>query len=195
MANTRRGLLHLYCGDGKGKTTAAVGLATRAVGGGCPVAFAQFLKDEQTGELVSLETLGIPVFRSQKHLGFTFLMDEETKLLCAAEQRLVLAAVAQAAQSAQIAQTMGARGSDSSQNVGPQMLVVLDEALDALDLGFLEEGELRAFIDTMPNGIELVLTGRKAPAWLADQADYHTEFKKHRHPYDQGIPARGAIEF
>jgi cob(I)alamin adenosyltransferase len=188
-----KGLLHLYSGDGKGKTTAAVGLALRAVGNACPVVFAQFLKDGPTGELASFEALSIPVFRSRKHLGFTFHMDDETKALCAVEQRLILADVARAVMVLQ----------DGSEDEGfaaifdldPQVLVVLDEALDALDLGFLDEDELRVFIDNLPAGTELVLTGRQAPAWLINRAGYHTEFKNHKHPYAQGTPARKSIEF
>ncbi|MDR1185575.1 MAG: cob(I)yrinic acid a,c-diamide adenosyltransferase [Coriobacteriales bacterium] len=180
------GLLHLYTGSGKGKTTAAVGLAVRAAGTGCPVIFAQFLKDGPSGELVSLEALGIPILRSQERLGFTFLMNDEKRALCTSEQRLILAAVAK---------TLASIEGKKTDGCGPQRLVVLDEVLDALDLGFLDEDELRAFIDTLPVGTELVLTGRQAPAWLIDQAAYHTEFRKLKHPYDQGTPARKSIEF
>jgi cob(I)alamin adenosyltransferase len=183
-----RGLLHLHTGEGKGKTTAAVGLAVRAAGSGCPVTFAQFLKDGPSGELVSLEALGIPILRSQKRLGFTFLMDDEKKALCASEQQLILAAVAEALAAEE---TETEKGGGSS----PRALVVLDEVLDALDLGFLDEGELRAFIDVLPTETELVLTGGQAPAWLIDRAAYHTEFRKLKHPYDQGISARKSIEF
>jgi cob(I)alamin adenosyltransferase len=210
------GLLHLYTGSGKGKTTAAVGLAARAAGNGCPVIFAQFLKDEPTGELASLKALGIPVLRSQKRLGFTFSMDEETRALCAAEQQSILAAVAEALTAAVGLAAMELevvavepevtaapvapapaeeRESGGSGPSGPRMLVVLDEVLDAVDLGFLGDDKLRAFVDHMPAGTELILTGRQAPAWLIDQANYHSAFRKIKHPYDQGIPARKSIEF
>jgi cob(I)alamin adenosyltransferase len=198
------GLLHLYTGSGKGKTTAAVGLAARAAGNGCPVIFAQFLKDEPTGELVSLKALGIPVLRSQKRLGFTFSMDGETRALCAAEQQSILAAVAEALTAtaalepaAKPAAPAAAKekGSGGSGPSGPLMLVVLDEVLDAVGLGFLDDDELRTFVDRMPAGTELILTGRQAPAWLIDRASYHTAFRKIKNPYDQGIPARKSIEF
>jgi cob(I)alamin adenosyltransferase len=189
--------LHLYTGSGKGKTTAAVGLAARAAGNGCPVIFAQFLKDGPTGELASLEALGIAVLRSQKHLGFTFLMDDETRALCAAEQRMILAAVAEAAMApvpamAPVSVPTEKQNCDDS---GPQRLVVLDEVLDAVDLGFLDDEELCAFVDHLPAGTELILTGRQAPAWLIDRASYHTAFRKIKHPYDQNVPARKSIEF
>jgi cob(I)alamin adenosyltransferase len=216
--------LHLYLGDGKGKTSAAVGLAVRAAGGGCPVIFAQFLKSDPTGELVSLEALGIAVLRSQKRLGFTYEMDEQTKLICVGEQRRVLAAAAEAvaqlgaegrggdeaASSALTPAASATPGSTASADsavgdstastsadstTAPLALVVLDEALDALELGFLDEDELRAFIEGVPKGIELVLTGRAAPAWLAELAAYHTEMHKIRHPWDTGTPARRFIEY
>jgi cob(I)alamin adenosyltransferase len=211
-----KGLLHLYLGDGKGKTTAAIGMAVRAVGGGCPVIFAQFLKDSPTGELASFEALGILVVRSRRRLGFTFLMDDEAKALCASEQRAILTTVAETL----MVKLSGKRGVEGGVGVGsvedgnvdgnvhadagqterpgdfgPQILVVLDEALDALDRGLLDEGELRTFIEKVPIGAEVVLTGRKAPGWLVDRADYHTEFKKLKHPWDQGTSARKSIEF
>jgi cob(I)alamin adenosyltransferase len=188
--------LHLYTGSGKGKTTAAVGLAARAAGNDCPVIFAQFLKDGSTGELASLEALGIPVLRSQKRLGFTFLMDDETRALCAAEQRMILAAAeVRVATVSTVSAASVSAGEQDSDDSGPQRLVVLDEVLDAVDLGFLDEDELRAFVNRMPAGTELVLTGRQAPAWLIDRANYHTAFRKIKHPYDQGTPARKSIEF
>jgi cob(I)alamin adenosyltransferase len=184
----RKGLLHLYTGSGKGKTTAAVGLAIRAAGTGCPVVFAQFLKGEPSGELVSLEALGISAIRSQKRLGFTFSMDDEKKALCTSEQQLILAAVTEALEAVE-------KKTGEGEGSGPQALVVLDEVLDALDLGFLDEDELRVFVDALPTETELVLTGRQAPVWLTDRAAYHTEFRKLKHPYDQGILARKSIEF
>jgi cob(I)alamin adenosyltransferase len=204
------GLLHLYTGTGKGKTTAAVGLAVRAAGSGCPVVFAQFLKDGPTGELASLEALGIPVLRSQKRLGFTFLMDDETRALCALEQQSILVAVEEALTAAEsaamepttaksvaepTAESAEEQESGGSGSSGPRMLVVLDEVLDAVDLELLDGDELRAFVDRVPAGTELILTGRQAPAWLIDRANYHTAFRKIKHPYDQGIPARKSIEF
>jgi cob(I)alamin adenosyltransferase len=213
-------LLHLYTGDGKGKTSAAVGLAVRAAGSGCPVIFAQFLKSALTGELASLEALDVLVIRSQQRFGFTFQMDEETRLLCAAEQHGLLVSVREAlaqrvAQDAPSrapagpasaptgpasapaapAPTASAPAGPASAPAGPRALIVLDEALDAFDLGFLDEGELRAFIEDVPQDVELALTGRQAPAWLAEQAAYHTEMRKIRHPWDNGIPARPAIEY
>jgi cob(I)alamin adenosyltransferase len=218
-----RGLLHLYTGSGKGKTTASAGLAVRAVGTGCPVIFSQYLKGGRTGELASFERLGIEVIRSRERFGFTFGMDDATKARCKAEQERVFADVRTATQriashaegvrtgdgtgvaadaaAVAAASVREAAGSEAStaktggSKDGPQMLVVLDEVLDAVALGFLTEDELRSFIDEAPESAELVMTGREAPAWLMERADYHSELTKRKHPFDQGISARRSVEF
>ena len=74
-------------------------------------------------------------------------------------------------------------------------LLVLDEVMAALKHGLLEEGLLRDLLESPPAGVELVLTGRDAPGWLLERADYITEMKKIRHPYDRGIAARPGIEY
>jgi cob(I)alamin adenosyltransferase len=168
------GLVHLYIGDGKGKTTAAIGLSVRAAGRGKTVVFAQFLKTENSGELASMEKLGIRVIRSTLRLGFTYQMDENTRGLCREEQGRIMAEAVKAAE-----------GAD---------LLILDEVLDAVYTEMLEEGKLRSFTEHRGPVLELVITGRNPPAWLLEGADYVSEIKKIRHPYDQGIQARIGIE-
>lgn len=177
------GLIHLYIGNGKGKTTAAVGLSVRAVGRDKQVLFAQFLKSSFTGELRSLERLGVRVIRSTLALGFTHQMNEETKARCRAEQGQILGRI----QEALYGETRGAGTEEPD-------LVVLDEVLDAVNTGMLDEGDLRSLVETKPSALELVLTGRNPPAWLLDAADYVSEIKKVKHPYDRGIPARIGVE-
>ncbi|MDR1985532.1 MAG: cob(I)yrinic acid a,c-diamide adenosyltransferase [Treponema sp.] len=177
------GLIHLYIGDGKGKTTAAVGLSVRAVGRDKQVLFAQFLKSSFTGELRALEKLGVEVIRSTLALGFTHQMNEETKARCRGEQGLILD---------RIRETL--YGETRGGGIKNPDLVVLDEALDAVNTGMLDEGALQSFVETRPLALELVLTGRNPPAWLLDAADYVSEIKKVKHPYDRGIPARVGIE-
>jgi len=170
------GLVHLYIGDGKGKTTASVGLSVRAAGRDKKVVFAQFLKSDRTGELRSLETLGVPVIRSCVHLGFTHQMDDAAKAACKAEQQKIWRRVQEAVQS------------------GAVYLLVLDEVLDAINVKMLDEQELRSFIENKPEGLEVVITGRNPSEWLKERADYFTEMKKIKHPYNQGIKARIGIE-
>jgi len=172
------GLIHLYIGDGKGKTTAAVGLAARAAGSGMKVVFGQVLKGRATGEVDSLRALGVKVIRSDKKMGFVWQMNDEQKEECKAEQLRLLE---------EIHSTVA-----SDPDTG---LLVIDEVLDVISLGLVGEQQIRDIIETKPVELEVVFTGRAAPEWLIEKADYVTEMKKIKHPYDKGVKARRAIEY
>ncbi|MDR0589177.1 MAG: cob(I)yrinic acid a,c-diamide adenosyltransferase [Spirochaetaceae bacterium] len=172
----KNALTHLYIGDGKGKTTASIGLSVRAAGRDKTVVFAQFLKTETTGELASLEKLGIRVIRSTVRLGFTHRMDESARSRCGEEQRRILGLVLEA---------LSATTVD---------LVVLDEVIDALNARMLDEGEVRSLVENKGPELELVLTGRNPPQWLIEKADYVSEIKKIKHPFDRGIRVRTGVE-
>lgn len=169
-------MIHIYTGDGKGKTTAALGLAVRAAGRGMKVIFAQFIKTAPSGELEPLAKLGVRVIRSGLKLGFTFQMNESEKKLCFEEQRRILGEAA-----------------DSARRNSVDM-IVLDEVLDAINASVLDEQSLRSFISTLPESCEIVLTGRPVPEWAANAADYYSLIKKIKHPFDKGIKARDGIE-
>lgn len=170
------GLVHLYTGEGKGKTTAAVGLAVRAAGRGIPVVFVQFMKNRPTGEVEILSRLpGVTVLRGKAGEGFSFSMTPE-----------------QREKSREIHRENLRRAIRLAEETGG--LLVLDEALAALNHGLLEEELLREFLDHRPPGVEVALTGRNPPDWLLERADYITEMKKVRHPYDKGVTAREGIE-
>jgi cob(I)alamin adenosyltransferase len=191
-------LIHLYVGGGKGKTTAAVGLSARAAGRGKRVVFTQFLKGSETGEVSSLEALGVRVIRMKQNLGFVWTMDDAEKAQCRiAQTRLLEDARAAAAfgPDARGDASESAEGVEGVEGIAPAGVIVLDEALDAVDVGMLEEESLRAFVEELPATAELVVTGRAAPDWLVEKADYITEMQKVKHPYDRGILARTGIEF
>ncbi|MDR2495446.1 MAG: cob(I)yrinic acid a,c-diamide adenosyltransferase [Spirochaetaceae bacterium] len=170
------GLIHVYTGDGKGKTTAAAGLCARARGRDKTVVFSQFLKSGVTGEVASLERLGALVIRSDLRFGFTHEMDAETGAACREEQeRLfsrIIAAVREPAAD----------------------LLVLDEVLDAMNAGMLEERLLRSFLEGRNADLEVVITGRRPGAWLMEMADYVSDVRKVKHPFDRGVAARIGIE-
>jgi len=170
------GLVHIYTGDGKGKTTAAVGLAARAAGRGIPVVFVQFMKNRPTGEIESLAKLpGVAILRGKAGDGFSFTMTEEERQ----KSREI--------HNENLRRAVGlARAGDC--------LLVLDEVTSALKYGLLAEEMLRELLDQRPRGVEIVLTGREPPDWLLEAADYITEMKKIRHPYDRGVAARAGIE-
>lgn len=169
-----QGLLQVYTGDGKGKTTAAMGLALRAAGRGRRVFIAQFLKGQPTGELTALRRMDDCVRIEQFGTGH-FVQDEPTAEDCAA--------AAEGLQAARSALTGG--GYD---------VVILDEINVAVDLGLVTAEAVLELTVLRPEVVELVLTGRNAPPCIVERADLVTEMRKIRHPYDRGVPARSGID-
>ncbi len=171
-----KGLIHLYFGDGKGKTTASIGLAVRAAGNGNRVLVAQFLKGRPSGELAVLECLpGVSVMRGKPLTKFSWEMSEEEKRNVRQAHDAMLTSIAEQAEEL--------------------ALLVLDEALGACRTGLLDEAALLQFLRSKPEGLEVALTGRDPSAEMLALADYATEMKKIKHPYDQGLGARKGVEF
>ncbi len=169
------GMVHLYVGDGKGKTTCAAGLAVRALGCGLRVLFAQFLKGRASGELEPLGRLGADIVRAKAGEKFTFQMTPEELEASRAEHTAVLARIA-----------------GMLQNYD---LVVLDEVVDAVNASLVPAEDLLALLRGRPDGVEVVLTGREPDARLAGLCDYHTLFSCIGHPYHKGVTARRGIEY
>ena len=170
------GLVHIYCGDGKGKTSAAIGLAVRAAGRGKQVVFARFLKTEDSGEVPGLGTLpGITVLPCEKSFGFVSAMDEQTRREAAVYNRSLLERA-----------VTEVRGKD---------VLVLDELLAAVSYGFIPEERVLVLLSENRERLEIVMTGRRAPEALLSEADYVSEIVKRAHPYDRGILARMGIEY
>ena len=169
----RTGLLHLYYGDGKGKTTAAMGLALRAMGSGKRVVILQFLKGGKSGEVPLLERLGAKVYRGKAGQKFVFQMNEAEK---EATRQL---------QNANLTAAMA----------DPADLLILDEAGSAWELDMVDKALLQKAVLERPAEQECVLTAHAAPQWMLDAADYVTEMKCCRHPYQKGIAARKGIEY
>ncbi len=173
MPENRRGLVQVYTGDGKGKTTAALGLALRAVGNGMKVGFIQFLKGERGGEHLFAARYH-PFEIIQVGTGSQFgrpleeLADEAKRTLKLASEMM---------------------------SQGNYDLLVLDEICVAVHKGFLAIGDVLAFIESKPASLELVLTGRYAPPELIERADLVTEMKIVKHPFQRGIPARKGVEY
>ena len=173
----QQGLIQIYYGDGKGKTTAAFGLAFRCAGWGRKVVVAQFLKNGASGEVKAAQRFPeLTVLRTKDIHKFTFQMNDEEKAATAVNcQELFRQATA-------LAVEQQAR------------LLVMDEAIDAT-YGFLPMEQLCAFLDGKPAELEVVLTGHSLPGELADRADYISHVQKEKHPYDRGVMARKEIEF
>lgn len=170
-------MIHLYCGDGKGKTTCAFGLALRAAGRGKGVVAAQFLKTEDSGERLALAQVpNVCLLPLPREMKFTFAMSEAEKAQAAAGSLALLAAVEQAL----------AAGSD---------LAVLDECCAAVSTGLLPLEGVTALLDRWGAEKEIVLTGRDPDPALANRAHYITEMRKIKHPFDVGEAARKGIEW
>ncbi|MBQ8814381.1 MAG: cob(I)yrinic acid a,c-diamide adenosyltransferase [Lachnospiraceae bacterium] len=176
-----KGLVHIYHGYGKGKTTAAIGLAVRAAGNDIPVVVVRFLKTDRSGELAVLEKISqIHLIPTEKNFKFAFCMSDEEK-----------------AEAGRLCTKMLESAFDKAYALaaGGKTLLVMDEVLDAVNCGFVEKQRLIRLLNERPEGLEVVMTGRNPAAEQVELADYVTEMKKEKHPYDQGIMARKGIEF
>lgn len=187
-------MIHVYCGDGKGKTTAAAGLAARFAGAGGTVVAARFLKTEDSGEAAALRSIpGITVIPCRKSFGFTWTMTPEEKVEAAEYARGLLREAERLALEAAV----GAQAAHSPEEKlpSPPVLLVLDELAAAMGAGFLGTSEVLGVLDRLEDLAEIVITGRNPAKELLDRADYITEMRKIRHPYERGIPARRGIEY
>lgn len=170
-------MVHLYLGDGKGKTTAALGLAVRILGWDRKVLLAQFLKSFDTGEYAFLSSQkGIVYIRPFMHnKGFLWEMNSEAVEVTKDDIRKGFQDICR--------QIMSDKFS----------LIILDEILDAIECGFVSEDSVLELIDNYP--AEYVLTGRRASEKIKEKADYITVMVKEKHPFEKGIAARKGIEF
>lgn len=171
------GLVHIYCGNGKGKTTAAIGLTVRCAGRNNKVLFVQFLKSKDTGELKSFAKFPhIEVLRGKESKKFTFQMNAEEKAILSNEHKELFF-----------------RALDMLK-MGEYSLVVFDEIVGACALKVFEEKLLVDFLKNRPSNLEVVLTGRNPSTELLELSDYVSEINPIKHPMTKGIGARDGIE-
>ncbi len=169
-------LLHIYCGNGKGKTTAAIGLAVRAAGQGYQVFFCQFMKGNPTGELNILKEIPhIQILRPEKNYPFFHKMTDADKRMIAEEHNRILDYIEEHISSEE------------------PVLVVLDEITYTIEYGLIDEEKLYKLLEK--RNAEYVITGRRPTEKLQNIADYITEMKEIMHPYRRGIEARKGIEY
>lgn len=175
----KKGLIHIYTGDGKGKTTAALGLGIRACGSGMKVLLVQFLKSMDTAELKSLQKLepDFTVMRGFNCKKFAWQMTPEELRNAAEEAADIFGSVKNTVLS------------------GCYDLVIMDELLGVITLNFLGSEAVLELMNAKPESVELVITGRNAPDSLVAAADYVSEIKAVKHPFEKGTPARKGIEF
>lgn len=192
------GCVHLYCGDGKGKTTAAIGLAVRAAGTGKQVVAARFLKTDQSGEVEILKRLPeVTLIPCEKTFGFTWKMTDEVRQEAADYYKSMFeTACREAVKRCGEAKENGSKALEENNFCETcDVLLVLDEVCASLSSGLLELADIVDFLDHRPADLEVVMTGRKPPEELLLRADYVTEMEKIKHPFDRKILARRGIEY
>ncbi|HHF42642.1 MAG TPA: cob(I)yrinic acid a,c-diamide adenosyltransferase [Candidatus Aminicenantes bacterium] len=203
----KTGQIHIYTGDGKGKTTAALGLALRALGQGLKVFIIQFMKGgAYTGEFISaknflphleIEQFGRPCIKEQKQLklkGF----DPDNPLFDFIREDIDCGDCRYCFLNDEIQKDYVEKAFQKAYeiiNQGQHSLVILDEINLALSYGFLETERVIALLQNKPEHVEVVLTGRKAPQALMQIANLVTEMKMHKHYFYEGVPARRGIEY
>lgn len=175
MGNIKR-CVHVYCGDGKGKTTASVGLAVRAAGNGMKVLFCQCMKDGSSSEVEMLKKLGISYRCCTERFGFFWNMTEEQKKAAACAYTGLFESVTK-------------KAAEEAYD-----LLVIDEFMSAYNHGLIDQKKAIDFLLHRPERLEVVLTGREPGEEILKLADYVTEMRKGKHPFDEGIPARKGIE-
>jgi len=173
----KKGLILLYTGNGKGKTTAALGQVLRAAGHGFKVAIIQFIKNmENTGEIKAAKKIfadHLEIFPMGS--GFTWDAKDQDELRQAAEKGWALA--------------------KEKINSGQYCMVILDELTYTLNYGLLDQEEVVSFLKQKPEPLHIIITGRDADDKLIDLADLVTEMKEIKHPYQNGVKAMKGIEF
>ena len=169
-------MIQCYFGNGKGKTTASVGAAVRYAGSGKIVLYVSFLKNNQSSEFLVFQKLeGIDVLSSNvEYRLFDNQKDELLSEFSVAYTNLL---------------------SEAVEKVGSYDLLVLDEILDAVSFGYIDQDFLAEFLKTFGNSKEIILTGHSLPEKLESLADYISEVKAIRHPFYQGASSRKGIEY
>ncbi|HOB34377.1 MAG: cob(I)yrinic acid a,c-diamide adenosyltransferase [Firmicutes bacterium] len=191
-----KGYVQVYTGNGKGKTTAAIGLALRAVGAGKKVLFLQFMKTKSYSEHkillqlspnLTVEALGKPFFVVKEGT----VPEEELEKW---RQQAVIFPPGQPPREYVELMKKGLEMARAAVSSGQYQVVILDELVVALHFGLVQWEDVCALIDGKAPGVELVLTGRGAPPELIEKADLVTEMREVKHYYARGVDARRGIE-
>ena len=191
-------MIHIYCGNGKGKSTASVGLCVRAAGNDIPVLLVQFFKDDTSGELRVLRNLPkVEIMHSDKFFGFTWNMnEEEMKEQAEIFHRMLGKVSAWIDEKLQVVGKLTGVDQNQDEKTGIKLLVILDEIIPAIDCKLVEESVLFKLMDKYNmNDVEIVLTGRNPSDKLKSRADYISSIEAVKHPYDKGIAARQGVEY
>lgn len=179
MGNLKKGYVQIYTGNGKGKTTAAVGLATRAAGNKFRVCMVQFLKGGATGELESVKLMApyFTIHRFERPRGFFWTLNEKEK--------------------AELQEDINKAYMFCMEQLKERKcdILIMDEIMGTLSNGLVTQQQIIDLIDAKPEDVELILTGRNVPEEIMKRADLVTEMRDIKHYFEAGVPARKGIEF
>lgn len=172
-----KGCVHIYHGDGKGKTTCGMGLCIRAAGAGLKVMIYQFLKDNSSSERKVLGDIpGITLIDGEEDVKFTFHMSDAEKAACARS-------------CSEAFETVTSRAVAEKQDV-----LFLDELLHLINKKMIDEDQVVEFLEHRPDGMEVIMTGCYPSERLKEKADYVSHIIKEKHPFDKHLAARVGIE-
>lgn len=171
----KKGLIQVYTGDGKGKTTAAIGLACRASGHGFKICYISFCKTNHNGEMAILKQIGVDIFNFAKKSSCLRrnINKDVVRENCLKALKFV----------------------EKLYNEDKYDLMILDEMNICLNKGFISENEVLGIMKRKPKKLELVLTGRGCHEKIIEKANLVSEVRKVKHPYDLGIKKRRGIEY
>lgn len=180
-------MIHLYFGNGRGKTSIAVGTAMRMIGANKKVLFVQFMKGKVSSEIEALKQFSnVEILKLDHCYGFYKNMGTIEKENITKEHNKMLERVEQIVQEYIL---------NDKKKDGVELLIVLDEITYPCNWGLMKEERLQEILKILPNHIELIMTGREPKEYMKNYADYVTELKNIKHPYEKYVPYRKGIEY
>lgn len=180
-------MIHLYSGDGKGKTSIVAGMAVRMAGAGKQVLFTQFMKGNESSEIKILESLPqVTVWKPEREFGFYKYMTDKDKLEITEFHNEILR---------KVLDTLNQYKEIEAEGSGPELLIVLDEITYPCRCELVDENLLKQILDGVPEVVELAMTGRNPKAYMLKNCDYWSELSMKKHPYEKNVVARFGIEY
>ena len=198
-------MIHLYSGDGKGKTSIAVGMSVRFAGAGGQVIFAQFMKGNESSELnIFREIPQVKVLKVESQFGFYSKMSDEEKKKITELHNDILSEIIECVNKNNENEEINKKSERSTVALGKtandtddcqRLLIVLDEITYPCRWKLIDEKLFKRFLKELPDTVELVMTGRNPLDYMVEASDYWSDVEMKKHPYEKGVSARLGIEY